>query len=167
MADIIELIYEDHDWLRRRFFYLDQAHTDDELRAIWEPLAARLDTHAEIEEEVFYPVLLEKGRAGDPEDETEDAVRDHNKIRRAVREARRHEVGTPEWFEAVGRARVENGEHLDEEEREAMPDFLKSASLELRHELAMTWLQRYAAHPAGRGIDDSTRDVDEYLEQNV
>ena len=28
MADIIDLIYEDHDWFRRRFFYLDQARTD-------------------------------------------------------------------------------------------------------------------------------------------
>ena len=167
MADIIDLIYEDHDWFRRRFFYLDQARTDDELRAIWEPLATRLDTHAEIEEAVFYPALLKKGEAGDPEDETEDAVRDHNKIRDAVREARRHEVGTPEWYEAVGKARTENGEHLDEEEREAMPDFLKSASAELRHELAMKWLRRYAEHPAGRGIDDSDRDVEEYLEENT
>jgi hypothetical protein len=166
MADIIELIYEDHDWFRRRFFYLDEAKSEAELSAIWEPLAARLDTHAEIEEQVFYPELLKKGRAGDPEDETEDAVHDHNKIRDAVREARSHKVGTKEWYEAVGRARTENGEHLDEEEREAMPDFLKSASAELRHELAMKWLQLYHEHPAGRGIDDSDRDVDEYLEKN-
>jgi hypothetical protein len=166
MADIIELIYEDHDWFRRRFFYLDDAKTDDERRAIWEPLAARLDTHAEIEEKVFYPALLKKGEAGDPEDETEDAIGDHNKIRDAVREARRHEVGTPEWFEAVGKARTENGEHLDEEEREAMPDFIKSASPELRHELAMMWLRLYAQHPAGRGIDDSDRDVEAYIEEN-
>ena len=166
MADVVELIYEDHDWFRRRFFLLDQAQDADELRAIWEPLATRLDTHAEIEETVFYPALLKTGRAGDPEDETEDAVHDHNKIRDAVREARELPVGSPEWFEAVGRARTENGEHLDEEEREAIPDFLKSASAELRHQLAMEWLKLDHEHPAGRGIDDSDRDVEQYLDEN-
>ncbi|MCW2596430.1 MAG: cation-binding protein, partial [Jatrophihabitans sp.] len=35
MADIIELIYEDHDWFRRHFFYLDDASTDEELAAVW------------------------------------------------------------------------------------------------------------------------------------
>jgi hypothetical protein len=166
MADVVDLIYEDHDWFRRRFFYLDEAKTVDELRAVWEPLARRLDTHAQIEEEVFYPALLKKGRAGDPEDETEDALRDHNKIRDAVRDTRQHQIGSDAWFEAVGRARTENGEHLDEEEREAIPDFLKSASKELRHELAMRWLKAYAAHPAGRGIDDADRDVEQYLDEN-
>jgi hypothetical protein len=166
MADIVELIYEDHDWVRRHFFYLDEARTVDELRAVWEPLATRLDTHAEIEETVFYPALLKKGKAGDPEDETEDAIDDHNKIRDAVREARRHEIGSDAWFEAVGRARIENGEHLDEEEREAIPDFLKSASAQLRHELAMQWLKLYYEHPAGKGVDGAGRDVDENLEAN-
>mgnify|MGYP001263996863 CR=1 FL=1 len=34
MADIIELIYADHDWLRRQFFRLDDAASDAELQAI-------------------------------------------------------------------------------------------------------------------------------------
>ncbi|PZS29353.1 MAG: cation-binding protein [Pseudonocardiales bacterium] len=166
MADIIELIYEDHVWFRRRFFYLDGATTDEELSAIWEPLAIRLDTHAAAEETVFYPALLKKGKAGSPEDETEDAIRDHNHIRDAVADAAKHPVGTPPWFEAVGKARTENGEHLDEEEREAMPDFIKSSSPELRHELAMRWLRFYHQHEGGRGVDTSDKDPETYIEQN-
>jgi hypothetical protein len=166
MADIIELIYADHDWFRRQFFYLDEARGDDELAAVWEPLATRLDTHAEAEETVFYPALLRRGEAGDPEEETEDAIRDHNKIRDAVRESRRHRVGTPAWFAAVADARKENGEHLEEEEREGMPDFIKSASTDVRHELALQWLRFYAAHPHGRGVDDSDRDAEDYIEEN-
>jgi hypothetical protein len=166
MADIIDLIYEDHDWFRRHFFYLDDAKTDEELRAIWEPLAIRLDTHAEAEEMIFYPALLKRGKAGDPEDETEDAIHDHNAIRDAVREAGEHEVGTKAWFDAVGKARSENGEHLDEEEREALPDFIKSSSAELRHELAMKWLRFYYQHPAGKGVDTSDQDAARYIEEN-
>lgn len=161
--DIVELVYADHDWLRRRFFALDDATSDEELSAVWEPLAARLDTHAQAEETVFYPALLSEGEAGDPVDETRDAIEDHNAIRDAVRDSRRHPVGSDEWWEAVGRARTENGEHLEEEEREALPDFIKSSTLKQRHELAMQWIAFYAEHPAGRGVDDSEVDVEDYL----
>ncbi|MCW2756803.1 MAG: hypothetical protein JWO46_549 [Nocardioidaceae bacterium] len=166
MADIIALIYADHDWLRRQFFLLDDATSKDELTAIWTPLATRLDTHAQAEEAVFYPVLLKVGDSGDPEDETDDAIDDHNAIRDAVRKARGLEVGSDAWYDAVGEARTENGEHLDEEEREALPDFIKSASLQERHELAMTWLAFYAAHPAGKDVDDSDKDPQGYIDEN-
>ena len=83
-----------------------------------------------------------------------------------MRAVRRHEPGTDKWFEAVIQARKENGEHLDEEEREAMPDFIKSASLELRHELGMRWLRFYAEHEASEGIDSQDKDADDYIEQN-
>lgn len=173
MSDIIDLIYADHDWLRRQFFRLDDATSNDELAAIWTTLSARLDAHADAEETVFYPALLKHGGdddpgnpEGDPRDETEDAITDHNAIRDAVRESRRHEPGTTEWFEAVFAARKENGEHLDEEEREAMPDFIKSASFELRHELGMKWLQFYAERESIAGIDNRDKDADAYIEKH-
>jgi hypothetical protein len=173
MADIIELVYADHDWLRRQFFRLDDARSDEELAAIWDLLSTRLDAHADAEETVFYPALLKHGgRAdpgnpeGDPIDETEDAITDHNAIRDAVRQSREHKPGSAKWFEAVIKARTENGEHLDEEEREAMPDFIKSASLELRHQLGMQWLQFYAEHETSRGIDNRDKDADAYIEQH-
>ncbi|MDT4995955.1 MAG: hypothetical protein QOD45_23 [Pseudonocardiales bacterium] len=166
MADIIDLIYEDHDWFRRRFFLLDSGTSAADLTAIWEPLATRLETHADAEETLFYPALLKKGKAGDPEDETEDAIHDHNAIRDAIADARTHRVGTKAWYEAVGKARTENGEHLDEEEREALPDFLKSSTPELRHRLAMQWLRFYHAHPAGRGVDESDKDPQTYIDEH-
>ena len=88
MADIIELVYADHDWLRRQFFRLDDATTSDELAAVWQVLRTRLNTQADAEETVFYPALLKHGGRGDPgnpegdpKDETEDANIDHNAIR--------------------------------------------------------------------------------------
>ena len=167
MADIIDLIYADHDWFRRYFLLLDGARTKQELSAVWEPLATKLDTHAQAEEEIFYPALLKKGgEGGDPEDEAEDAITDHNAIRDGVRESREHDVDSDAWWEAVNKAREENGEHLEEEEREALTDAIKSLSLETRHDLAMQWLIFYAEHPAGKNVDDTDKDADEYIEQN-
>ena len=166
MADITDLIFADHEWFRRMFFYLDEATSEAELEAIWEPLATRLDTHAEAEELIFYPELLKRGE-DDPVEETEDAIKDHNKIRDGIAEARRHPIGSEAWWKGVNTAREENGEHLDEEEREGLPDFRRRASVELRHQLAMRWLRFSFEHPAGKGIDTSDRDVEEYLSENA
>ena len=39
MADITDLIFEDHQWFRRQFFYLDDAHTVEGDRDLgrWRP----------------------------------------------------------------------------------------------------------------------------------
>jgi hypothetical protein len=162
--DITALIMDDHEWFRRQFARLDDAQGEQELTAIWEPLATRLDTHAQAEETIFYPALLKKG--ADADDETDDAIRDHNKIRDAVAAARQHPVGTDAWFDAVGRAREENTEHLGEEEDEGLPDFRKHASHEMRARLGELWVQFYAQHPDGKGIDPSDRDPDEYVREH-
>ncbi len=164
-ADITSLIMDDHEWFRRRFAALDDARTPEELAAIWEPLATRLDTHAEAEETVFYPQLLKKG-TDDPEDETDDAVGDHNEIREAVAASRRAEVGSDGWQAAVDKAREENSEHLAEEEDGPLKDFRKNASPQLRMTLAQQWLAFYAAHPGGKGVDTEPKDPQEYIEEH-
>ena len=167
MADVIDLIFEDHHWFRQHFFYLDTALSEEDLRAIWEPLATRLETHAEAEETIFYPALLKLGDSGEPQEETEDAIHDHNEIRDGVRAALAERVGTPKWFSAVEEVRTQNGQHLDEEEREALPDFLKSSTPQQRHDLAMQWLRFYHQHPAGRGVSDANKDAKAYTEDNA
>jgi DUF438 domain-containing protein len=164
-ADITALIMDDHEWLRRHFAALDYARTNEELAAIWEPLATKLEEHAQAEELIFYPALLKRGEQ-DPEEETDDAIRDHNKIRDAVAESRRHPVGTDAWFTAVGHARAENTEHLGEEEDQGLADFRQNASAELSAALAAKWIQFYAAHPDGEGIDVRDRDPKAYIKEN-
>lgn len=165
-ADITALIMDDHEWLRRAFARLDDCTTPEELSAVWEPLAQRLETHAQAEEEVFYPALLKKGDDETSEDETDDAIGDHNDIRDAVADSRTREVGSHEWYEAVGKARTENSDHLAEEEDEGLPNFRKNAPKELRAELARQWIAFYAAHPGGRGVDGSDKDPQTYIADN-
>jgi len=88
MADITKLILADHDWFRAQFAKLDdlQAQTPIDhaaLERVWRRLGEKLDLHAYIEEQIFYPQLLKRG-VDDPEGETLDAIGDHNDIREFV-----------------------------------------------------------------------------------
>ncbi|MGI8668131.1 MAG: hemerythrin domain-containing protein [Jatrophihabitans sp.] len=166
MADVTSLIMDDHEWFRRQFARLDDARTPEDLRAVWEPLAQRLETHAAAEETIFYPALLSQGVQDEAVAETEDAISDHNKIRDAIAEAGRHQVGSPTWYEAVGQARTENSEHLAEEEDEGLPDFRKHASDELRERLGGLWVQFYASHPGGLGVSGEDVNPQQYLDEH-
>jgi hypothetical protein len=164
--DITMLILDDHDAFRRGFARLDDAEGEVQLRTIWESLALHLEIHAEAEESILYPELLQQVRDGDAEAETDDAIRDHNKIREAIDESKRHPVDSAGWWAAVGKARTENSEHLAEEEDEVLPDFRHHASVELRTELGARWLVYYAEHPCGHGLSFRSKDPHRYVEQH-
>jgi len=163
MDDITALILEDHHAFRVGFARLDDAKTDEELRAIWEPLWLHLDIHADAEEEILYPHLLTDAGGDDAEEETDDAIGDHNKIRDGIKEANGFPVGTDGWWKGVWKARTENSDHLREEEDEVLPDFRRHATPELRHELAVKWLVFFGEHPQGRGLSFKDKDPDQYI----
>ncbi|AGZ42341.1 hemerythrin domain-containing protein [Actinoplanes friuliensis] len=166
MDDITALIMEDHHRFRVGFARLDDAEGAGQLAAIWEPLALHLDIHADAEEEIFYPHLLKEAGGEDAEEETDDAIGDHNKIRDGIEEARKHPVGSDGWWAGVWTARKENSEHLMEEEDEVLPDFRKHATPQLRADLAVEWLRFFADHPQGEGLDFSDKDPKRYIAEN-
>jgi hypothetical protein len=153
--DITQLILDDHHEQRRLFSILDQIERSDTqtLSEIWGRLAAFLEIHAEAEERVFYPALLKVGEGAggkaDAADETEHAIRDHNKIRDAVAAVKKHVVGSAGWFAAVAAANKENGDHMAEEEREGLTDFRRTAALAARHDLAVAFAAFEARHFIG------------------
>lgn len=158
--DITQLILDDHHEQRRLFAILeeiDRAETGV-LSAIWDRLATFLELHAQAEEEIFYPALLQVGiaarRAAGVEEETVDAVHDHNEIRDAVAEVARHRVGTDAWYAAVAAANTANSDHMAEEEREGLTDFRRLAGLPRRHQLAVAFAAYEARNYAGvRPVD--------------
>ena len=169
MPDITELILDEHEWFRRRFAELDDLQAQDPLdveavRAVWQPLAEHLDVHAVAEERIFYPQLLRVG-AADPEEETLDAIGDHNDIRDGVHEAARLPVGTAEWWAAVGRARAANDEHMAEEEREGLSDFRRTAPAGLREALGVQFAEFMDRHRSTEGLDVSDRNPAGYVRE--
>jgi hypothetical protein len=150
IVDITQLILDDHHEQRRLFAILEQIDRSDTgtLTVIWGRLAAFLELHAEAEEEIFYPALLKVG-ASSAEAETLDAIKDHNEIRDAVAAVAEHEVGTSQWYAAVAGANEANSDHMGEEEREGLTDFRAKASLQQRHDLAVTFAAFEARHYSG------------------
>jgi hypothetical protein len=161
MSDITQLILDDHETFRREFAALDDADEPQQLREIWEPLALLLDVHAAAEEAIFYPQLLRHGT--DAEDETVDAIGDHNDIRDGVREAAPHPIGGPQWWEAVRRTRMANSEHMAEEEDGALADFRRNTPLRIRVDLGHQFLKFKTDHSDARGLDTSDKDPQGYV----
>src|SRR5271155_3621849 len=167
MADITMLILTDHDWFREQFARLDdlQAQTPVNQRAlerVWRPLADKLDVHAYIEEQIFYPQLLKRG-TDDPEGETLDAIGDHNDIRDGVRAANAATIGTEQWWAAVGQTRKANDDHMSEEEREGLSDFRRHAPIGLRESLGRQYGELMARYSA-TGLRTADRDPQRYVE---
>lgn len=161
MTDITQLILDDHETFRRQFAALDTTDEPEQLSAIGEPLAALLDVHAAAEEAIFYPQLLRRG--DDAEDETVDAVGDHNEIRDGVRDAARHPLGSPQWWDAVRATRVANSNHMAEEEDDALADFRRNAPLSVREDLGRRFLEFKADHADARDLDTSDKDPERYV----
>jgi hypothetical protein len=166
-ADIAQLILDDHHTMRLAFARLDDlsARNDPaELAEAWHPLAEMLDVHAIAEEEVFYPQLLVQ--VEDAEDETVDAIGDHNDIRDGVRDANREPVGSAGWWDAVRRTRVANDHHMAEEEREGLALFRKDVEIGLRDALGRRFLQFKAEHPTTRQLDTDDKDPELYVAEH-
>ena len=167
--DITQLILDDHYEQRRLFAILEQIEDSDTqtLDQIWARLSTFLELHAATEEAVFYPALLlsvlRTGHAEGAENETLDAIKDHNEIRDAIAEVARHEVGTPGWLEAIASVNKANGDHMAEEEREGLTDFRRTASLELRHELAVEFVGVEARNYLG--VQPRDRDPATYVRE--
>ncbi len=167
--DITELILFQHHEQRRQFALLDEVPPQDTetLKALWRRLVVLLEVHAEAEERYFYPEVLRLGHgapgSGDgPEEETEDAISDHNEIRQAIRKADDHEVGSDDWWAAVREAREANSDHMGEEEREDLADFRRHADLQVRHDIAVKFVAFEARH--WDGVTSEDKDPEEYIE---
>lgn len=167
--DITQLIADDHTEQRRLFALIDQftARDRDALNAVWSRLRALLDTHARAEELFFYPELLKLGRGAEgesPDEETRDAIKDHNEIRDTAANVDKEELGSRDWFKAVAAANKANSDHMAEEERQGLTDFRQHADLSLRHRLGVELVRFECEHLTGvRPVD---LDVDDYVLEN-
>lgn len=169
--DITDVILHQHGEQRRMFAMLDEFDRNDTktLEAVWKRLEILLETHAEAEEKYFYPPLLAIGKgaadAKDADEEVEDAIKDHNDIRDAIRKVGKCKAGTEAWWKAVVECRIANSDHMAEEERQDLADFRQHSDLQTRHDIAVTFL-RFESEKAAQGVPPKDKDPEEYVKDN-
>ena len=170
--DAIRFLKNQHRLVDSLFKQFEATEDESEKRALFFQIADNLAVHATIEERFFYPVLLKVGKGAaklpgatsdddDTDDEVEDAIKDHNEIRDAVRATSAHEVGSEEWWRAIREAREANDDHMGEEERDDLPDFRRNADFRTRHDIAVRFLQFEGEHATG--ITPVDKDPEEYV----
>ena len=169
--DITQLILDEHAQQRQLFALIDEIDSGETpaLAAVWGRLRALLDAHAEAEERLFYPRLMQIGNgandAKDAADETEDAIEDHNEIRDTAAAVENEVVGSKAWFDAVGACNKANGSHMAEEERQGLTDFRRHASLAERHPLGVRFAAFEAQHL--QGVEAIDKDPKQWLKEHA
>jgi Hemerythrin HHE cation binding domain len=165
-ARVTDLIRMDHIWFRSQFSALASAREDvGTLAALWATLSARLEVHAAAEEALFYPRLLKDD--SDAVDDTKDAIRDHNEIRDAIRDAGSQRVGEAAWWEAVNATERANTEHMEEEEQGPLVEFDDASTAGEQAELASAFAAFETEHAGTRGISIEDKDPEDYVADNL
>jgi hemerythrin superfamily protein len=121
-VNAIELLKEDHEVVSKLF---DQVRSTPESkhRALFNKIKAELDTHAHIEETVFYPRLKKDGKK-DLVDVTLEGIEEHRQVKMFLEEMAGMRRGGDE-FEAKLKVLMEDVEHHVEEEEGAMFPMVK------------------------------------------
>src|ERR1022692_198919 len=162
---VTDLIRLEHIWFRSKSAAVEGARDDPApLPALWATLPARLEVHAAAEETLFYPRLLKDD--ADAVEDTKDAIRDHNEIRDAIRDADGHPAGDDAWWKAVNATEHANTEHMDEEEKGPLIEFDDAASSGEQEELASAFSGFETEHAGARGITIEDKDPEGYVEAN-
>jgi hemerythrin superfamily protein len=126
-SNAIAILKDDHEKvtkLFKQFKSADKANNDTKKSAIVEEIAAALNVHASVEEEIFYPAV-KKARAEETKDEVREAYEEHKQIK-ALLAALSKTAPDDETFDSKVKVLQEDVEHhVKEEEGQMFPDAKK------------------------------------------
>lgn len=112
--DALELLAQDHENVKQLFEQAEAAEEDKEKRKIFKQIKKELDTHARIEESIFYPAMQQHEEL---KDMVLESLEEHKQIKKLLREIDR--LGkTSDRFEPKLKVLEENVQHHAEEEEE-------------------------------------------------
>lgn len=155
MADVVELIMQDHRTLEELF---DELQQDTERRPeLLEKVAALLTAHSRAEEERVYPAVAKE--AGE-RDEAHHGTEEHHeaeemleKLRGMSPKGKEFEAKLKEFVDAVKH-------HVEEEESDILPALRHAVSAERLKELGTAFAERRREELTGSGGNGSTSGSD-------
>jgi hemerythrin superfamily protein len=112
--DALELLKKDHQKVKQLLTQAKETEDRKEQRQLFKEIRAELDTHARIEESIFYPAVAEHEEL---KETILESIEEHKQVKTLLREMAR--LGsTSEKFKAKLKVLADNVEHHAEEEEE-------------------------------------------------
>ena len=133
-GDIDHLIADDHAIVERQFQHLEAGRGNR--RVLVDQISLELALHAFAEETVLYPIWPELGMT----DEHDDAEHEHQQIKELLVTLGRTEPGEPEFEQALSDLIGLVRHHVDDEEKEELPEFRQKAGAERMAQLGKEFL---------------------------
>jgi len=133
-GDIDHLIADDHAIVERQFQHLEAGRGNR--RVLVDQISLELALHAFAEETVLYPIWAEIGM----QDEHDDAEHEHQQIKELLVVLGRTEPGETEFEGALTRLIGLVRHHVDDEEKEELPEFRRKAGPERMAQLGKEFL---------------------------
>ena len=112
--DALELLKQDHKKVKELFKQVEGVEEDKQKKKIFSQIKSELETHARIEEDIFYPAVQNYDEL---RDKVLESVEEHKQIKTLLREID-DLVSDSEKFEPKLKVLQENVEHHAEEEEE-------------------------------------------------
>jgi hemerythrin superfamily protein len=112
--DALELLKEDHQKVKELFEEVEETEDQKEKTRIFSEIQAELETHARIEETVFYPAMEQHEEL---KDMVLESIEEHKQIKTLLKEIDNLKSDS-EKFEPKLSVLMENVEHHAEEEEE-------------------------------------------------
>jgi hemerythrin superfamily protein len=112
--DALELLKEDHEKVKELFEQAEGTEDEKAKRKIFDEIQSELETHARIEETVFYPAMEKHEEL---KDMVLESIEEHKQIKTLLKEIDNLKSDS-EKFEPKLKVLMENVEHHAEEEEE-------------------------------------------------
>ena len=126
--DALALLKADHDLVEDLFDKFDKARTDKQKDSLAEQICSELTTHAQIEEEIFYPAVRD---AIDEEDLMDEAEVEHTSAKDLIAQIEESQAGEEKFDAKVTVLGEYIRHHVKEEETEMFPK-VRKADLDLK-----------------------------------
>ena len=118
-ADAIAMLKADHQRVRDLFAQYEAAENVESKRTLAEHVFVELETHAQLEENIFYPAVNEGTDAGP--DLVKDSMQEHQTVKQLIQELQGMAHDTDE-FDAKFQELIQHvGHHVAEEESAMFP----------------------------------------------
>jgi iron-sulfur cluster repair protein YtfE (RIC family) len=114
----IELLKQDHDKVDKLFQQVKAEQGD--MRELFEQIRIELEVHTQIEEQIFYPYLIENGNE-ELQDITKEGIEEHHQAKTLIREIKNLSEESEKLDPKLQVLMEDIEHHVQEEEGEMFP----------------------------------------------